>query len=71
MSEMVERVEQAIADALKEYRAPILRQAARAAIAAMREPSETMIAAVPAGHVDEQREILKKNWASMINAALN
>lgn len=42
---------------------------ARVAIAALREPSEAMLDAIPAGFQLEQRELARKHFRMMIDAA--
>lgn len=84
MSEMVERVAKAIFISLydaEEYWpdrvgqadlwiADDFRRCTRAAIAAMREPTEPMIDAFSASHIYDQRDLVRKHWRAMINEAL-
>lgn len=43
---------------------------ARAAIEAMREPTEAMVECIPGGRIDDQRPVVRKHWAMMIDEAL-
>lgn len=84
MTEMVERVAWAIArarwgnvytlpDDVEEARRRMIKQIiplARAAIAAMREPTEEMVAAAPWWEIDEQTDEAAAIWRGMIDAAL-
>jgi uncharacterized protein (DUF2141 family) len=74
MNKMIERVAREICLALydKETTFPIeaARRAAKAAIAAMREPTADMIEAIPAGAHSRMHETVRENWRAMIDAAL-
>ncbi len=73
MNEMIERVAQAIG-AAHERDAPILvalEELARAAIAAMREPTEAMVdAGWPRAARIWRQEMLQATWREMIDASL-
>ena len=87
MSEMIERVAKALSDSERNYLAwedesevykKLHREAARVAIAAMREPTEAMLAA-SVEHIEvagdreawkgERENVAKDVWRSMIDAA--
>jgi len=68
MSEMIERVERAIAQCLNEPGQCSYRDIAHAAIEAMREPTDEMFAT--AAHYIGGADRVRKIWGAIIDAAL-
>lgn len=69
---MIERIARAISDAIGDDNDAIRdyhRRIAIAAIEAMREPTDAMLAAIRPGLVDTD-EFIKRDWYKMIDAAL-
>lgn len=69
MSEMVERVAKAIEDADIENGCDYIGMA-RAAIAAMREPTSGMISASAKCNIEPEMMLHKQRWKAMIDEAL-
>lgn len=67
---MVDRVARALVERGVEYDDQTLERMARAAIAAMREPTEAMIEAGQAEEWTGKREAVESVWGAMIDAAL-
>lgn len=74
MTEMMERVEEAIFHAWFETRADnprdFKREIARAAVEAMREPTPAMLGTLQMGRCDTEKE-LRETYQAMIDAALS
>jgi hypothetical protein len=65
MSGMVEQVMEGLRPLMFEADDELIRKLARAAVEAMREPTDAMITAVPFGE-----DTMREHWPLMIDAAL-